>query len=185
MKTELPQRGWHVAVCCALYELFLTTVATASAKAKAQVRHPVSGLQSAEHSVRVSIERQKDGGSSMNTTFSILVAATLLVAPTSADAARPAPVNTFALPPMPQISTAPPQTNPIGGVNQSLSVQPGVPEINPITGQDFGALPGEPGSPTYDPNAALPSLNNQGSALAPLGGTLTAPTTSPGGTSSR
>ena len=38
-----------------------------------------------------------------------------------------------------------PQTNSIGGVG---------------TGQNFGALPGEPGSPTYNPNAALPPLNN-------------------------
>jgi hypothetical protein len=37
-----------------------------------------------------------------------------------------------------------------------------------------GALPGEPGSPTYDPNAALPSLGNAGSALAPNPGTSAA-----------
>jgi hypothetical protein len=37
---------------------------------------------------------------------------------------------------------------------------PGFAETNPVTGQAFGALPGGPGSPTYDPNAALPSLNN-------------------------
>jgi hypothetical protein len=33
--------------------------------------------------------------------------------------------------------------------------------------QTFGALPGNPGSATYDPNAALPSLGNSGSAIAP------------------
>jgi hypothetical protein len=136
--------------------------------------------------VRVFIERQKDGGSSMNTTFSIFVAATLLVAATGAQAARgPAAGNrNLALQPTPQISKAPPQTNPIGGVNQNFGVVPGFAETNPVTGQAFGALPGGPGSPTYDPNAALPSLGNSGSALAPLGGTLTAPSTSTGTTTS-
>lgn len=37
--------------------------------------------------------------------------------------------------------------------------------------QNFGALPGEPGSPTYDPNAALPTLGNEGSSIAPTPGT--------------
>ena len=40
--------------------------------------------------------------------------------------------------------------------------------------QSFGALPGEPGSATYDPNAALPSLGNESSALAPATGTSAA-----------
>jgi hypothetical protein len=122
----------------------------------------------------------------MNTTFFIFVAAASLVASTSAEAARgpEASNRNLALPPLPQISTAPPQTNPIGGVNQSFSVVPGFAETNPVTGQAFGALPGGPGSPTYDPNAALPSLGNAGSALAPLGGTAIAPSTSVGGTSS-
>jgi hypothetical protein len=31
--------------------------------------------------------------------------------------------------------------------------------------QNFGALPGEPGSATYDPNAALPSLGNEAHRL--------------------
>ena len=116
----------------------------------------------------------------MNPTFSIFVAATLLLAPTGAEAARgPAAGNrNLALSPMPQISTAPPQTNPIGGVNQSFGVVPGA---NPVTGRAFGALPGGPGPPTYDPNAALPSLNNAGSALAPAGTSgPTAPSTSSG-----
>jgi hypothetical protein len=42
----------------------------------------------------------------------------------------------------------------------------GFPQTNPNEGvgniQDSGALPGEPGSPTYNPNAALPPLNNPG-----------------------
>jgi hypothetical protein len=50
--------------------------------------------------------------------------------------------------------------------------------------QSFGALPGSPGSATYDPYAALPSLGNQGSALAPTVGTsasgIRAPSTSSG-----
>jgi hypothetical protein len=33
--------------------------------------------------------------------------------------------------------------------------------------QNFGPSPGMPGSVTYDPNAALPSLGNSGSAIAP------------------
>ena len=37
--------------------------------------------------------------------------------------------------------------------------------------QAIGAQPGAPGSPSYDPNAALPSLGNQGSAVAPEPGT--------------
>ena len=47
--------------------------------------------------------------------------------------------------------------------------------------QSFGALPGNPGSATYDPNAALPSLGNSGSAIAPDQGSsatgLTTPST--------
>jgi hypothetical protein len=50
--------------------------------------------------------------------------------------------------------------------------------------QSFGALPGSPGSATYDPYAALPSLGNQGSALAPTPGTsasgIRTPSTSSG-----
>src|SRR5262249_982725 len=93
-----------------------------------------------------------DGGSPMKITFSIFVAAALLLGSSSAEAARG-----IMLPPTSPSTSAPliPQTNPIGGAG---------------TGQSFGALPGAPGSPTYDPNAALPSLNNQGSALAPLAG---------------
>ena len=69
----------------------------------------------------------------MNPTFSIFVVATLLVVPTSTEAARgpQASNRNLALPPIPQISTAPPQTNPIGGVNQSFGVVPGFAETNP------------------------------------------------------
>jgi hypothetical protein len=49
----------------------------------------------------------------------------------------------------------------------------------------FGAKPGAPGSSTYDLNAALPSLDNQGSALSPTPGTsasgVRTPSTGSGG----
>src|SRR5262249_43960709 len=119
----------------------------------------------------------------MKPTFSIFVAATLLLASNSAEAARGAAVGNrnVVIAPIPQISTATPQANLIGGLKQSFGVVPGFAETNPVTGQAFGALPGGPGSPTYNPNAALPSLNNAGSALAPAGTSgLTAPSTSSG-----
>ena len=95
----------------------------------------------------------------MKQTFSIFVAATLLLASSSADAARSTGNSNLILPPPPPISAAPSQTNPIGG-----TLPGGFPQTNPNEGvgslQNFGALPGEPGSPTYNPNAALPPLNN-------------------------
>jgi hypothetical protein len=104
----------------------------------------------------------------MKSTFSIFVATVLLLASNSAEAARGAAAGNrnAAIPPTPQVSTAPPQTNPIGGTStQSFGTPPGVlgSEFNPITGQSFGALPGQPGSPTFDPNAAQPSQGNAGS----------------------
>jgi hypothetical protein len=82
----------------------------------------------------------------------------------------------------PTESSVPPQTNP-----GTLAGPPefGMPAVNSgtiaplnqqtITNQpNFGALPGSPGSATYDPNAALPSLDNPGSALAPNPGTSAA-----------
>ena len=119
----------------------------------------------------------------MYTTFSIFVATTLLLASADAVAARGvvAGNRNAVIAPVPQISTTPPQTNPIGGLNQSFST-PGLPEFNPVTGQAFGALPGQPGSPTYDPNAALPSLNNAGSAIGAAGSSTLTP--SGGGTTS-
>jgi hypothetical protein len=41
---------------------------------------------------------------------------------------------------------------------------------DPQSQQSFATLPRNPGSATYDPNAALPSLNDQGSAVAPTQG---------------
>jgi len=80
--------------------------------------------------------------------FSIFVAAALLLGSSSAEAARGNGLSNLMLPP-PFISTTQPPTNPVGGFSTSHS---------------FGASP-SPGSPTFDPNAALPSLNNSGSAL--------------------
>jgi hypothetical protein len=120
--------------------------------------------------------------------FSIFVVAALLLASSSAEAARGTAGNSnLILPPPPVVSTAPPQTNPIGGVNtgQSFGAVPGLPQFDPIggvgTGQNFGALPGQPGSPTYDPNAALPSLNNAGSALGAAGSSNLTPSGTSGG----
>ena len=122
----------------------------------------------------------------MKSTFSIFVATTLLLASSTAEAAHGTAAGNSnpILSPPPPILTAPPQTNPIGGVNQSVGIAPGLPEINPITGQAFGALPGQPGSPTYDPNAALPSLNNAGSALGAAGSSNLTPSGTSGGATS-
>ena len=96
----------------------------------------------------------------------------MLLASGTAEAARGAAAGNrnVVIAPIPQISTAPPQTNTIGGVG-TLPGSLGFPQINSIggvgTGQNFGALPGEPGSPTYNPNAALPPLNNPAGTTAP------------------
>jgi len=112
----------------------------------------------------------------MKSEFPIFLAAALLLGSSGADAAQTN--NNIILAPPPPISSTPLQTNSgtIGLLNPA----------NPAFGasQNFGALPGNPGSPTYNPNAALPSLNNQGSALAPTTGTSAAgintPSTSSG-----
>ena len=119
----------------------------------------------------------------MKSTFSIFVATTLLLASAGAVAARgvAAGNRNAVIAPVPQISTAPPQTNPIGGVNQNFDPLAGSAQTNPVTGQAFGASPGQPGSPTYDPNAALPSLNNAGSALGAAGSSNLTPSGTSGG----
>ncbi len=76
-------------------------------------------------------------------------------------------------------SSVPPYTNP-GGLGAPTEF--GTPPVNagaiapPMINSPYsdGALPGAPGSATYDPNAALPSLDNSGSALAPNPGTSAA-----------
>jgi hypothetical protein len=118
----------------------------------------------------------------MKSAFPILAAVALLIGASTAHAARsmgqsPAPPLQSSLPPptnsgalgvpqtfVPQTLGTPPVN--AGGIGFTNPAATGVP--NP---QNFGALPGNPGSPTYDPNAALPSLNNQGSALTPTPGT--------------
>jgi len=89
---------------------------------------------------------------SMKPIFSIFVAAGLLLGSSSAEATA----DNVMLPP----------TSPLTQ-----------PHLTPRTGQSFGALPGAPGSPTYE--STLP-LNNPGSALAPLPGNQ--PSTSTGTT---
>src|SRR6185312_3535498 len=86
----------------------------------------------------------------MKSEFPIFLAAALLLGSSGAEAAQTN--NNIILAPPPPISSTPPQTNPIGGVN---------------TGQSFGAVPGNPGSPTYNPNAALPPLNNPAGTTEP------------------
>ena len=55
---------------------------------------------------------------------------------------------------------------------QSFGASPGTPGASNVPSQpSFDAKPGAPGSSTYDLNAALPSLDNQGSALSPTPGT--------------
>jgi hypothetical protein len=85
----------------------------------------------------------------------------------------PGPAVESVTPPME--SSVPPPVNP---GTLSGPTEFGLPAVNSgtimplnqqtITNQpNFGALPGSPGSATYDPSAALPSLGNPGSALAP------------------
>jgi hypothetical protein len=92
----------------------------------------------------------------MKSEFPIFLAAALLLGSSGAEAAQ-TNHNIILAPP---ISSTPPQTNSgtIGLLNPA----------NPAfgTSQNFGALPGNPGSPTYNPNAALPSLGNSGSPSA-------------------
>jgi hypothetical protein len=115
----------------------------------------------------------------MKPAFAILAAAALLLGASSAEAARPMGGNSNIIiaPTPPLQSSLPPQTN-SGALNMPQPL--GAPPVNTgaigITSpsalgvpgqQSFGALPGNPGSATYDPNAALPSLGNSGSAIAP------------------
>ena len=101
----------------------------------------------------------------MKSAFPILAAAALLFGAGSAQAARPMGGNRNII-----VPPAPPLQSSLGALNAPQ--QFGTPPVNAgalgTTGQQsFGALPGNPGSATYDPNAALPSLGNAGSAIAP------------------
>jgi hypothetical protein len=127
----------------------------------------------------------------MKNSLLILAASAALIGASSAQAAPPrghgpaivlpGPAVESVTPP-PMESSLPPPVNP-----GTLSGPPefGLPPVNAgtimplnqqtITDQpNFGALPGSPGSATYDPSAALPSLDNTGSALAPNPGTSAA-----------
>ena len=74
--------------------------------------------------------------------------------------------------------------NHMGGHFDAFPPTPNLGALGVPNQQSFGALPGSPGSATYDPYAALPSLGNQGSALAPTPGTsasgIRTPSTSSG-----
>jgi hypothetical protein len=125
----------------------------------------------------------------MKSSLLILAASALLIAANTAQAASPRVHGPAVLRPPtvesvtpPTESSVPPPTNPGTLVGPA---EFGLPAVNSgtivplnqqtITNQpNFGALPGSPGSPTYDPLAALPSLNNPGSALAPNPGTSAA-----------
>jgi hypothetical protein len=123
----------------------------------------------------------------MKNTLLILAASAALIGAGSAQAAPsrahgpsivvPPPAVESVTPPME--SSAPPPVNP-GALSGPSEF--GLPAVNSgaimplnqqtITNQpDFGALPGSPGSATYNPSAALPALDNAGSALAPNPGT--------------
>jgi hypothetical protein len=120
----------------------------------------------------------------------LLAASAALIGASSAQAAPsrahgpaivlPPPAVESVTPPMQ--SSVPPTVNP-GALSGPSEF--GLPPVNAgtlmplnqqtITSQpNFGALPGSPGSATYDPSAALPSLDNTGSALAPNPGTSAA-----------
>ena len=118
----------------------------------------------------------------MKSAFPILAAVALLLGATTAQAAKPMGNSNIILAPTPPLqSTLPPQTNPGALIQPPLGTL-----ASPSTlgfQQSFGALPGNPGSATYNPNAALPTLGNSGSAILPDQGTsgINAPSTNVNG----
>jgi hypothetical protein len=99
-----------------------------------------------------------------------LAAVALLVGVDAPLAAKPMGRNlTFAAPPPVPLTT--PNLGALSLPSQSIGAPIGNPGalgvINPgvASQQTFGALPGDPGSATFDPNAALPSLGNEGTSL--------------------
>jgi hypothetical protein len=120
----------------------------------------------------------------MKPTVTLLSAFALLMTAAWAGAAAAKPHGSLGIAPPSTGSVAPlqappPQVNP-GALG--APAQFGTPSVNTGTigsigspgignAPSFGALPGNPGSATYDPNAALPPLGNQGSALSPTPGT--------------
>jgi hypothetical protein len=117
----------------------------------------------------------------MKSAFPFLAAAALLLGASTAQAARPmghGADSNISIPATPPLQSSVPPTTNSGALDVPRPL--GTPPVNAgalgITNpgaigvpnpQSFGALPGSPGSATFDPNAALPSLDNQGSALAP------------------
>jgi hypothetical protein len=131
----------------------------------------------------------------MKSAFPIVTALALFVGASTAHAARPMGQGAMmsnrniilpAPPVAPVESSLPPPTNSAALAVPLVPQTLGTPPVNAgaigftspaaigVPNQSFGALPGNPGSATYDPNAALPSLNNQESALAPTQGTSAA-----------
>jgi hypothetical protein len=125
----------------------------------------------------------------MKSALPILAAAALLFGANAAFAAKPANHNlTFAAPPPVPVATPNLGTLsvPIEGIGGTLGNPGALGVINPAANdqQSFGALPGDPGSATFDPNAALPALGNIGTPLAPTIGTSAAGFNSPSTNSS-
>ena len=115
----------------------------------------------------------------MKSSLPILIIAALLASANASLAASSKPHGNIILAP-PSVESVTPAPSPSPQLNPGALVSPefGMPPVNsgligPGTQQginnqqDFGALPGAPGSATYDPNAALPSLDNPGTPLAP------------------
>jgi hypothetical protein len=88
----------------------------------------------------------------MKPAFPILLLVTLLTGASGAQAASTGAIGSNPLLPPPSAITPLPQTN------------PGLLGPNAFGAQSPGALPGTPGSPTYNPFGALPSLNNPGTS---------------------
>jgi hypothetical protein len=107
------------------------------------------------------------------TSLLVLASAALLLNAGIAQAAARAAANHMSAPPVEIVtpptasSSVPPPSLPVNPGEPSGPAQFGTPPVNSgaigplnptITNQsNFGALPGNPGSATYDPNAALPS----------------------------
>jgi hypothetical protein len=112
----------------------------------------------------------------MKSALPILAAVALLFDASAAFAAN----RNMTFAPPPPVPVATPNLGalsvPTQGIGNTLGNPGALGAINPaaIGQQSFGALPGDPGSATFDPNAALPSLGNIGTPLAPTVGTSAA-----------
>jgi hypothetical protein len=96
----------------------------------------------------------------MKSEFPIFLAAALLLGSSGAEAATNR--NIILAPPTDQLDPTSDQSDRRHFARWGFRLSSD--QTNPNEGvgsiQNFGALPGEPGSPTYNPNAALPPLNN-------------------------